>query len=411
MIRRASGLAAFMVVCLALCLASSAQPRGHADFTRYFAIGDSFTAGFTNGTMVERYQRSSFPALLARQAGSPVFRQPLIAAPGLISELELVGINPLDIKRKQGGGRLIGGQSPVPNNNLGVPIARIRDILSISGLDSTNNLYYDDILGRHGKAIDQMVDQKPTFVTIWAGNRDALVGVTQGRPILMTPVPEFERDLRELLTRVVEGAPNAGIVIANIPDFTRFPVATGIPPFVIHPVTGRPVLGADGRPLTLLGEFAPLPPDALVNLKAMIYILRGAGIPLELAPLFNRPDVGDTLADEFVILREERIEVEATIAAYNEVIARVAQEHSIPLVDTNALFHELEGGVVVGGVRFDLRFLFGGLIGLDGVSPTPIGNAFVANAFIDTINEAWDARIDHVSLGRDFNPVNPRGRQ
>lgn len=406
---RHAALAAFALVCLSFAAVDDAQPRGHADFTRYYVIGDSLSAGFTNGTLLDRYQRQSFPALLARQAGATSFRQPLVGEPGLIGELTLVSINPLDIKRKAGLGRVAGGQSPTPYNNLAVPIASVGDLLTISGLDSTNNRFYDEILGRHGKAVDQMLGQDPTFVTIWVGNRDALLGISRGLPSSMTPPDEFERDLRELVGRVVEGAPTAGVVIANIPDFLRFPVATGIPPVVIHPVTGRPVIGADGRPVPLIGENATaLPPGSLVNLSAMQYLLRGAGIPAELAPLFDRPWVGSGLSTDFVLTPDEIAEISATIDAYNAAIARVALDHSIPLVDMRSEFRRLGDGVIVGGVRFDLRFLFGGLIGLDGVNPTPLGNVFVANAFIDTINEAWDAGLRRVPIGRDFTPGSTR---
>lgn len=408
---RHAALAAFAVVCLSFAAVGSAQPRGHADFTRYYVIGDSLSAGFTNGTLLDRYQRQSFPALLARQAGAASFRQPLVGEPGLIGELTLVSINPLDIKRKAGLGRVAGGQSSTPYNNLAVPIASVGDLLTISGLDSTNNRFYDEILGRHGTAVDQMLGQDPTFVSIWVGNRDALLGISRGLPSSMTPPDEFERDLRELVGKVVDGAPNAGVVIANLPDFLSFPIVTGIPPVVIHPVTGRPVPGADGSPVALLGENgAALPRGSLVNLSAMQYLLLGAGIPADLATLFDRPWVGSGLPTDAVLTPDEIAEIAATIDAYNAAIARVALDYSIPLVDVRSEFRRLGQGVVVGGVRFDLRFLFGGLIGLDGVNPTPLGNVFVANAFIDAINEAWDAGLRRVPIGRDFTPgSSPRG--
>lgn len=409
MSRRHAALAAFVVVCLSLVPDGSAQPRGSASFERYFVIGDSLSAGFTNGTLLERYQKSSFPALLARQAGAATFRQPLVGEPGLVGELTLVRFNPLDIQRKSGLGRVIGGSSAEPYNNLAVPIATVGDLLAISGLDSTNNRYYDEILGRHGTAVEQMLEEDPTFVTIWVGNRDALRGITSGLPHAMTPPDEFERDLRQLVSRIVSEAPAAGVVIANIPDLLRFPVATGVPPVVIHPTTGRPVLGADGRPVALLGEDGPLPSDALLNLGATRYLIRGAGIPAELAPLFDRPWVGGGLPTDVVLTPDEIAEVASTIDAYNDSIARVARDFSLPLVDMRAEFRRLGEGVVVGGVRFDMRLLFGGLIGLDGVNPTPLGNVFVANAFIRTINGAWGTEIEPVSIGRDFNPSPRRG--
>ena len=43
-------------------------------------------------------------------------------------------------------------------------------------------------------------------------------------------------------------------------------------------------------------------------------------------------------------------------------------------------------------------FLTGGLFGYDGVHPTPLGYAYIANKFIDSINTAFGAQIPEVNL-------------
>src|SRR5690606_26936707 len=54
---------------------------GNADFSKFVAIGNSLTAGFSDGTLFMKGQEASFPNILSQQfalAGGGVFTQPLI---------------------------------------------------------------------------------------------------------------------------------------------------------------------------------------------------------------------------------------------------------------------------------------------------------------------------------------------
>ena len=65
-----------------------------------------------------------------------------------------------------------------------------------------------------------------------------------------------------------------------------------------------------------------------------------------------------------------------------------------------ALFGRLEQtGVVVSGVRFTFRYITGGLFSLDGIHPSGLGSALLANTFIESINQKFGARIPPYSLG------------
>src|SRR5437762_11455777 len=86
-------IAAVALVALAVALPMFAA-RGHADFTRFVAVGDSYGAGFEAGSLNERHQVFSWPAVIARQVGLKLcpptaaaadncFAQPLVSFPGL----------------------------------------------------------------------------------------------------------------------------------------------------------------------------------------------------------------------------------------------------------------------------------------------------------------------------------------
>lgn len=55
---------------------------GKADFSKYVALGDSFMAGISDGTLYKDAQENSLPSILAGQfakvGGSATFNQPLV---------------------------------------------------------------------------------------------------------------------------------------------------------------------------------------------------------------------------------------------------------------------------------------------------------------------------------------------
>ena len=74
-----------MLLALALAVATTTAAFAQVDFSRYVAIGDSLTAGFASGGLVQTVQVNSYPALIHRQAtGSDTgFEQPLVTPPGI----------------------------------------------------------------------------------------------------------------------------------------------------------------------------------------------------------------------------------------------------------------------------------------------------------------------------------------
>ena len=58
--------AAAVVLTAAVALPGFAAARGTADFSRFVAIGDSFGAGLEAGSLNERHQVVSWPAVIAR---------------------------------------------------------------------------------------------------------------------------------------------------------------------------------------------------------------------------------------------------------------------------------------------------------------------------------------------------------
>ncbi|HVR71364.1 MAG TPA: SGNH/GDSL hydrolase family protein [Vicinamibacteria bacterium] len=365
---------------------------GPISFSAYYSIGDSLAAGYVNNSLVETHQANSVPALLARQAGVADFQQPLVTEPGIPPEYVLRQLVPTPIvgpkavstgaPRNSGLGRSF--------NNLAVPGATVADALGRTG---DNGGFHDIVLRGRGAQVAQAVAARPSFVTVWIGNNDLLGAVIAGRAlegVTVTPAAEFRAAFEQVIAALQ--ATGARVVAANLPDVTGIPYATTLQRVVVNAQTGQPLL-VDGQPVPLLGPAGPLPPGTLVTLAAGALLAQGDGIPT------TAGGRGTPLPDEVILDPGEVSFLQDRVNANNQAIAEICQAAGVPVVDVNAFYRAvLSGGYVVGGVVLTNNFLTGGVISLDGVHPTDLGYAILANEWIRVINQAG-GELDPVNLG------------
>jgi len=377
-------LAGALALALLLPLAAFAVDTGSADFTRYVAVGDSLTAGFMSGGLYDTAQRRSYPALIYRQATGKTtgFEQPLVSSPGIPAQLELKSLSPLVIGPKAGSGAPLNLNLARPYDNLAVPGSRVHDVVATV---TDNGGLHDLILRRQGTALQQAAFLRPTFATVWIGNNDVLAAATSGRVIegvTITPVASFEADYRTIANTL--SAAGAKLAFATIPSVTSIPFVTTVSSFITLP---------SGQQVPLIGPNGPLTAGDRVLLTAQAELAQGKGIPTALG------GSGLPLSDSVVLSADEIATIAARVIAYNNVIRTVANEKNAALVDVNAQFTGIsQRGLPVGGVTYTSSFLTGGLFSYDGVHPTAFGYAYVANLFIDAINDKYDGEIPLVNL-------------
>lgn len=395
---RLKTLAGVLALALILPLAAipaSAQPEtGTADFSRYIAIGDSLTAGFMSGGLARSAQLNSYPMLIARQVtGDPNgagFQQPYVSDPGIPAMLELKSLSPLTIGPKAGSGQPQNLNLQRPYNNLAVPGADVHDVVATV---TDNGGLHDLILRGLGTQLQQAIALNPTFATVWVGNNDVLGAALAGRVIegvTITPVANFETDFKAIVNALA--GRGVEMAIANIPEVTGIPYVTTIPFVVVNPATSQPVI-VNGNVVPLIGPNGLLTPNDRVLLTARAELAQGKGIPVALG------GSGQPLSDAVVLSGAEIATITARIAAYNTIIRNEATRVGAAFVDSNAVFRELAtNGINVGGITFTENFLTGGIFSYDGVHPNAFGYAYVANLFIDAINEQYDGEIPLVNL-------------
>jgi hypothetical protein len=160
----------------------------------------------------------------------------------------------------------------------------------------------------------------------------------------------------------------------------------------VNPATSQPVL-VEGHMVPLIGPDGPLALTDLVTIGAISLMRQGMGIPVALG------GAGTPLPDVVVVNGAEMELIRQRVIEFNHVVTTVAAEHGIPVVPMGELLHQATvEGIKVGGLDYTTKFVSGGVIGLDGIHPTDLGSALLANLTIRTINEAYGAAIPLVDL-------------
>lgn len=413
---------------LVLGLALLALPASAQKFDQYVALGDSLTAGFESGCLVQRNQVNSFPAVIAKATLVPDFEQPLVMEvpvqnpPGTVC-LGPVFIPPatLTVGPVSQMGPPLNTQLPRPYNNLGIPGIEVQEVLTLThgdpngtSLEQTSALVLRNVTGspfdgtnavQQADALIAPASTGTTLATVWYGNNNTLGASTSGiivDGITLISQADFQASYQAILANLL---PTTRLVLVNVPDVTAIPFSTTIPPVLVDPTTRQPVL-INGTMVPLLGPgdsaypCTPVPPDqgcalpagTLVNLPASSLLAQGVGIPVAAGgtglplPLGfidgqGVPHPGVLIyPDQHDLLHQRTVE-------YNEVISAAATSAGATLVDADAILgRDATEGYEIGGIHLTTSFLTGGIFSYDGVHPSSIGYTIVADEIIKALN-------------------------
>src|SRR6266851_1141852 len=124
---------------LLAALSAGAFEKNKADLSRLVVVGDSLSAGFQNGSLLDVQQVHGYASLVAHQAGVPL-TLPLIAAPGIPNVLTLVSPGPPPVIVPATGTSTGRDDPTVQPTNLAVPGARVQDALLTRPPFTFNNI-------------------------------------------------------------------------------------------------------------------------------------------------------------------------------------------------------------------------------------------------------------------------------
>lgn len=372
-----------------LAAIQAAQAKNAGNFTTTVFLGDSLTAGYQSGSLLDTQQVHGWAPLVAAQAGFNIVL-PLIAAPGAPNVLQLISVGPPPVIVPAKGTTTGRDNFAAQPTDLAVPGALLNDVLNTvplviptTGQQQITQL----VLGFPGLGYGQAYSQatfavkaQPTTIFLWIGNNDALVADLTGTPASMTSVANFTSQYQALM-QVLTTQTSAHLVIANIPDVTAVAYLQPAASILAQYSAGTSL------PVATLSAILGITAGDLVTPEGL------SEIPLILGGKQKGP-----ISDAGVLTAAEVLTVQAQVKAFNQVIAQQAQGAGATLVDINALFAQVTtSGLTIDGYTGTAGFL-GGVFALDGIHPTNTGYAVVANKFIDTMNASIGTKIADVNL-------------
>lgn len=235
---------------------------GSADFSKYVAVGNSLTAGYSDNALFKAGQENSYPNILAQQfaeVGGGEFRIPylgddnlggLLFAGNIIQPTRLYfnGVGPVNvpgIPQNEVTQKLTGYF-----NNMGVPGAKVFHLVApgygnLAGVPTGQaNPYFARFSSSNSATVlgDAMA-QAPTFFSLWIGANDVLSYATSGGSGQnqlgnLDPSTYGGNDITDpqvfasVYSGLVDGLIGTGGakgVIANIPYVTSIPYFRTVP--------------------------------------------------------------------------------------------------------------------------------------------------------------------------------------
>jgi hypothetical protein len=362
-------------------------------FASYVAIGNSISAGYQSGGILDSTQQEAFPHVIAIQAGTR-YAYPSLSAPGC----------PPPIVNFQTGARYMGGTSTTCAlrgnavavlNNVAVPGSTANDLTAPTSV--TSNALTTFILG--GKTqIQRALDAKPTFVTIETGNNDwlaaALTGSLEPNDSTtspgITPIDSVIAQYARAVNQLVAAQPKLKGLLLGV-----FPLEAPSALFPADSLATNALLfgefeAAVGSSVTLVGCGSS---GALVSIDIIAFLQTLPPEERIVSCIRNVP--AHPFGDFFVLDQFKQDTINAAITTWNAYIQAKADSIGWAYFDPKALFDQLKGGGLIPPYPnfASATQPFGPFITLDGIHPSGLADIEIANALITTIDTYYSVSI------------------
>ena len=424
------GLAALTIAACKPNLSTGPASAGPLDLSRYVAVGNSLTAGYSSNSLYKTGQANSYPAILATQfklVGGGDFKIPYLPgdagwpSPKLVlgysmdcNSISSLGPVPFAGPFDTAGSSMNIYASQGPFNNTGVPGIRAIDYIlpGYGALNPYAGRIYSNLANTPAQEITHII---PTFFTAWIGNNDVLGYATSGGvgkgsggsfadQSAISDVNLFEIAVDTVVRRLT--ASGAKGALMNIPDVTAIPFFTTVPVNgLVLTQTQATMLSAAYAALGI--KFAAgannfiiadtKAPGGLRQAKSDEYIL--LTIPQDSLKCKGWGSVTPIPA-QYVLDETEVANVKTATTTFNNFIQSEATQYKLAYVDMNTYLKTLGSGNTFNGVTFNTTFVTGGAFSLDGVHLTPRGYALAANEMIRTINAYYGSSIPQADVNK-----------
>ncbi len=118
-------------------------------------------------------------------------------------------------------------------------------------------------------------------------------------------------------------------------------------------------------------------------------------LPPELAGQFSVEGITLPLADKWVLLPSEQLEIKTATDAFNSTIADAAAANGLAYVDFKSILEQASTtGITTGDYTLTTNLVTGGLVSLDGIHLTARGYAVMANEFMKAIDATYGSNFE-----------------
>ncbi|MCR9062814.1 MAG: hypothetical protein NXI00_02550 [Cytophagales bacterium] len=410
-----------LVISYGLCVTQSLAQNSKVDLGqlsenngnfRYVAIGSSLSAGVRDGGVYAAAQQTSFPALLAQQMGIKDFKQPLLPGNGTgrktvtkdkNGNLKFTEIKGLDDTSPNAQLPKVTGDM----DNLAVPYQKVLGLdLSEEQTSNWPNSFSKRAFTHGDRFVESGKEKNLSYKSILetelhdfqfysyeVGIEDFIELFINGAYQQDVSFLTFDREgyfPEDEIFKSLELKGGKGIVlnlpeVYSLPYFNQYSFKTlknNLPQDIfIERYSKNDVRLADDEDLFL--------PD-----KEGTNGLLDGSFPLGLSR--DKP-----LLDEQVIGTEEKW----SVRFYNATLAKLAESNKMPIVDLYTVYAQVVNGEYItdDGVIADPSYPGGNFFSNDGLSPTPFGNAIIANECIKVINSFYHSKIELIQTSLYLN--------
>ena len=376
----------------------------NALFDRPVFMGNSITSGFQSAGINDSTQRQSYATLLANAMGTPYFYRSL-RMPGCVAPFA----NNKTQARVGGASASAcagGTTTELPwLSNTAIPGARAIEMTDNAAAPvSASNALTQIILGFETSSpygvetqAERMIEAKPTFVSMWAGNNDVLAALTNGNPgfpAAVTSQANFDAAYDAAAT-AISSSTATGAVLIGVVDVTNIPYAsTGATIWCLSKGV------CPGVPKALPDSFIVnnnCAPHAVIptSFGDSILVPWSKYLPLIGALTGTNHTSLDCTDDNLVVTPTEYAGLRNAVAAFNAKIQAVATAKGWAYWDPNTVLDSLRalGQIPPFPNIATPNVDFGPWISLDGVHPSAAAHKLIANYLRGAINTKYGTAI------------------
>lgn len=378
------------------------RPNLESDmFDRYVALGNSITAGWQSGGILDSTQLESYAFYLYRAMGhdSASYNFPALRRPGC----------PPPVANFTTGALLM--NVPVTNppfcalrsnterylNNVAVPNAFAIDPTVSTGT-GTNALTTLFLGGR--SQVSRTLEADPTFISAWLGNNDVLYAAATGLsvpsagPVVspgLTPHASFVASYKRMADSLMLAPRLDGGILIGVVDVTNAPLLFESA-LLASPAVREGLRLASGRTAPLVIDPNCTNSTALISLRIVDLLKNNPLVPGISCAKTTNPAYGDY----FVVDAGERTALVAAVQGFNTYISAKADTMGFAYYDPNTTLAALRqaGKIPAFPNLASPTEPFGQYVSLDGVHPARRGQKAITNGVIRAINARYSVTMD-----------------